>query len=182
MDPHEFYRLCVSDLEKAKMMHSRDEVDIHAGNDCALRWSCENGHLEVAQWLHSQGADIRVWNDCAFRWSCVKGHLEVAQWLHSQGANIHAQNDHAFRRSCLNGHLKVAQWLHLRGADIHAKNDCAFERSCENGRLEVAQWLCEIEPRYHITRASEPISYHIMSQEEWDAETLPLTKRAIAVE
>jgi len=102
--------------------------------------------------------------------------------LHSQGADIHAQGDYAFRYSCANGHLEIARWLHSHGANIHAEDDHAFERSCENGHLEVAQWLCEIEPRYHITRISKPISYHIMSQEEWDAETIPLTKRAIAVE
>jgi len=182
MDPREFYQLCVSDLEKAKIMHSQGEVDIHADNDFALRWSCENGHLEVAQWLHLQGANIHTWDDLAFRWSCENGHLEVAQWLHSQGANIHAVNDYAFRRSCENSHLEVVQWLHSQGANIHAADDYAFRWSCKNGHLEVAQWLCEVEPRYHITRASKPISYHIISQEEWDAETLPLTKRAIAVE
>jgi len=182
MDPDEFYQLCVSDLEKAKIMHSQGEIDIHAQDDRAFRWSCVSGQLEVAQWLHSRGANIHAKDNFAFRWSCEHGQLGVARWLHLQGANIHAEDDYAFRWSCLNGHLGVARWLHLWGADIHAEDNFAFKWSCENGHLEVAQWLCEIEPRYHITRTSRPIGYYIMSQEEWDAETLPLTKRANVVE
>jgi len=182
MNPHEFYQLCVSDLEKAKMMHSQGKVDIHAQDDFVFRWSCVNGRLEVAQWLHSQGANIHAWDDYAFRWSCKNGHLEVAQWLHSQGANIRTNDDYAFIWSCMNDHLEVAQWLHSRGANIHAQDDHTFIWCCKNGHPEVAQWLCEIEPRYSITSSPGKISYHIMSQEEWNVETLPLTKRAIAIE
>jgi ankyrin repeat protein len=37
-------------------------ANIHAHNDYALRWSAQNGHLEVVHYLIDQGADINVLN------------------------------------------------------------------------------------------------------------------------
>ena len=42
---------------------------------------------------------------------CECGNLEVAQWLHSQGANISAQNDRAIINSCYKGHINIVEWL-----------------------------------------------------------------------
>ena len=40
-------------------------------------------------------------NDYAFRYSCINGHIEIAKWLYSLGGvDIHANNDDAFRYSC----------------------------------------------------------------------------------
>src|SRR3989344_2772907 len=75
-------------------------------------------HLPVVQYLLDQGADIHAENDCALRWSAYNGHLPVVQYLLEHGADIHAKNDLALRWSAENGHLPVVQYLLIHGAKI----------------------------------------------------------------
>jgi ankyrin repeat protein len=65
----------------------------------------------VVRYLVSQGAAIHANDDEALRWSANNGHLEIVCYLVEQGANIHAQNDYALRWSAINGHLEVVQQL-----------------------------------------------------------------------
>ena len=87
------------------------QIDIHANDEYAFRWSCMNGHLIVAKWLYSlkqHSINIHINEECAFRWSCIKGHLDVAQWLYSIGhVNIHARNRSVFKCA----HKDILIWL-----------------------------------------------------------------------
>ena len=49
-----------------------------------FRNACENGHLNVAQWLYQIKPYINIsdWNEEIFRRTCKKDHLIVAQWLY----------------------------------------------------------------------------------------------------
>jgi ankyrin repeat protein len=56
-------------------------VDIHSGNEYALRWGSHNGHLSVVKYLVEQGANIHVKNDSALNWARNNSHIEVANYL-----------------------------------------------------------------------------------------------------
>ena len=47
-------------------------IDISADNEYAFRWACENGHLELAQWLYliKPTIDISANNEHTFHWAC----------------------------------------------------------------------------------------------------------------
>jgi hypothetical protein len=119
----------------------------------ALRSSCANGHLAVAQWLTSTfnltADDARADDNKTLRFSCWNGHLAVVQWLVST-FNLTAEDardcdNSAFRWSCKNGHLALAQWLAstfgLTAADARSRDNEALGNSCKNGHLAVAKWL-----------------------------------------
>lgn len=148
--------------DSQKIYEMRPDVNISADDECAFRWACLKGHLEVAQWLISVKPDIVIsshissHDERVFRMSCHNGHLELAQWLLSvkPDINISANNEYAFCRACYNGHLKVAQWLLSVKPDIDlsADNEYAFRWACIWGYLELAQWLQSLQPnRYHLT-------------------------------
>ena len=76
--------------------------------------------------------NINAIDELAFKWSCINGHIEIARWLihlgesdgYNNKINIHAGVDYAFRRSCENGHIEIALWLiHLGESDGYGKID-----------------------------------------------------------
>jgi len=120
-----FIKACLYGNFLCKNITENNKINIRAEDDFAFRWSCQNGHLEVAKWLiklsQSEGfnlIDIHVGSEYAFQWSCQNGHLEVAKWLielsQSEGfslIDIHAKSEYAFQLSCFKGHIEVAKWL-----------------------------------------------------------------------
>ena len=62
-------------------------ADVHANNDCALRWASENGHLDVVKVLLKNGADVHIKDDCALRWASRYGYLDVVKVLQDHMKN-----------------------------------------------------------------------------------------------
>ena len=81
--------------------------------------ACAYGQLEVAKWLHAQGAavDAKTNNgEQPMHWACVKGHLEVAKWLRAEGCPW----DHATVRGCANvQRFDVFRWVAANGGHIY---------------------------------------------------------------
>jgi hypothetical protein len=116
---------------------------------------CEQGHLEIAQWLYSleSKTHFRKQRTQAFILAIKKGHYEVAKWLVSLGeVDIHITCDAAFRFVCDAGHLEMAQWLYSLGqVDIHVCDEEAFRWACQNGHLAIVQWLYSLDGTINIS-------------------------------
>ena len=122
-------------LTACQFLYRTTNIDIHANNDEAFQWSCDNGHLAMAQWFYqvsintNKKINIHDRNELTFRWSCHNGHLVVVQWLYQLSTqinspiDIHAMNEGAFQWSCDNGHSAVAQWLYQLSIDISSPID-----------------------------------------------------------
>lgn len=142
-----FFQALKHNLEDAMRIYSRSEIDIHAENELAFRYACNNGHLDIIKWIYSLSEiDIHADNDHAFECACGNGYLGIAQWLYSLGnVDIHTHDEVSFKRACMDGHLDVAQWLYsLDHVDISAGGECAFRYACINGHLSTAQWIYSV--------------------------------------
>lgn len=83
-----FNRSCgMGFLEYSKYLVENNDIDIHNNRDCAFGWSCENGHLEMAQWLihlsRNGHGQINVYynNNYPMKYSRENGHVEITLWL-----------------------------------------------------------------------------------------------------
>ena len=97
------------------LLKIKPDIEISMDNEYIFRYTCDNGHLEVAKWLLSVKPDIDISarDEYAFKGACENGHLNLAKWLLSvkPDIDISARDEYAFRYACENGHLKIAQWL-----------------------------------------------------------------------
>ena len=74
-----------------------------------LKWSAENGYLEVLQWLHSniKNPDVDNYN-VAFHCAAANGHLHVVKWIHLHVKDIKCSS--AMSHAAYKGHLNVVKW------------------------------------------------------------------------
>ena len=86
-------------------------VDVHAGDNYAIRLAACNGHTEVVKLLLNAGADVHADSDYAIRWAAERGHVEVVKLLLNAGADVHARNDFALRLAAKYGHTEVVRLL-----------------------------------------------------------------------
>lgn len=116
-------------------------ADIHEGDNVALRYASNEGHIEVVKLLVKHGADIHARDNSSLRYAARYGHLEVVKHLIENGADIHAGEDYALRWAADSGYFEVVKYLVENGADIHAREDSAYSWSLSNGHTEVAEYL-----------------------------------------
>lgn len=165
--PQDFVKACCAgQLETAQRIFQNNPThEFYYKFQLGFDKSCENGHLNVAQWLltlENNMIDISIDQNYNFKWACGKGHLDVAQWLYeriSQTLIDTEKNElceEAFTYSCGNGHLDVAKWLfNMFNSPIHwIENDNYHDMllfNCKHNNVEVAEWLCSLLPfKYSI--------------------------------
>ena len=111
-------------------------------NQQGFIWACENGHMEVAQWVMS----FIVANDInAFIDLCRHGELELAKEFYSINPeiDISVDNERIFKIVCENGYLEMAKWLLSVEPDINISIDDnhALKYARKNGHMKIALWL-----------------------------------------
>jgi hypothetical protein len=119
----------------------KNHADIHANNECALRWACTNGYLKIVECLIKYGADIHAKDDLAICVASENGHLNIVKCLISHGANINTCNDYSFRYASGCGHLDIVECLISHGIDINARDGHAISYASEYGYLDVVELL-----------------------------------------
>ena len=104
--------------------------------------ACENGHLEVTQWLLGAGAagDVRKADEddnTAMLMACHFGHLEVAEWLILNGAANNTSTGHvdesiirtSFASVILQKTMKELLAVHINFTVLLLPAVCDFPRS-----------------------------------------------------
>jgi ankyrin repeat protein len=106
----------------------------------ALRFSSENGHLDMVKYLVEHGADIHAKEDYALRWASLTGRLKVVIYLVEHGADIQAKDDEALRTASYRGRLEVVKFLVEHGVN-HANGVEALHTASANGHEEIVAFL-----------------------------------------
>ena len=140
----DFMILCSKgNLQKAmKMYNLNKNIDISYENNYAFRWSCRNGHLNVANWLSKMVILTQYQIDMSFAWSCEMGEYDIMLWLYeTYSVNINGLDNYGFSWSCINGHLNVVKWLITKHKFIVDDFTMKFTLMLDND--EMKSWIRE---------------------------------------
>jgi len=118
-------------------------ADVTIGDNYAIRYSAQKGHLEIVKYLIKHGADVTAFNNYAICCAAPNGHLEIVKYLIEHGADVAARHNHAIRGASENGYLELVKYLFEHGADITAMDNYAICLAARNGHLEVVKYLIE---------------------------------------
>ena len=110
------------------LLHGNPMTDINSGDRCqtsALHYAADNGHLDVVEFLISNGALVNVtnmWEKTPLHAAANSGHLEIVKLLVENGARIEAQSS-TKRFTPLHlasqfDHLEIVEYLIANGADV----------------------------------------------------------------
>jgi hypothetical protein len=101
-------------------------INVSLENEYPFRISCENGHLQMAQWLLNikPTIQISIFGEYAFTYACQHGHIDIAQWLLEVKPDIEVDylNYSIFINTCKKGQLQVAQWLYSLHPEVNIEN------------------------------------------------------------
>jgi len=122
-------------------------IDIHAGDEMALRSASKNGYLLVVEYLFLDGANIHADYDEALRSAIIHNHLPVVRYLVEKGADIHACNNQPIKLA--NGNLQMVKYLAENGANSHTCDEWSLKHASESGNLPVVQYLVENGANIH---------------------------------
>ena len=104
------------------------------GHNQALIKACQNGFLELVEYLVSAGADVQAQYNYALITACEYGHLEVAKFLVSVGADVKVGDDYALHFAIKIRHIEMIGYLVSMGAQISNED---VQRVDEIGDLEL---------------------------------------------
>lgn len=124
--------------------------NIHIDNDTPFIRSCENGHLELAKWIHSKGVNIsRKKQEQIFYDVCINGHsIELAKWIYTLfELEIREYPDPIsfIGTICSYGHTEIVKWIYELDRDLIIYHITGyrgyFYTACFNGHYDLAKWL-----------------------------------------
>ena len=166
-----FTDLCVSgNVECVKWLYSINER-LYEKSLPTFKKVCENGHLEMAEWLNFPPGTLDGRPNKSFlpfdhntlKYTfvnvCKKGDFKMAQWMNREfktaklDENKEGEGEliaNTFTSICKNGHLEMAKWFQESFGPYEPPGKDTFEVTCKNGQLEMAKWLRE---QYRLTKS-----------------------------
>ena len=116
-------------------------VDIHAGNDLALRFAAEHGRTELAAVLLERGADVHAGDDHALRLAASSNHVDMLRLLIEHGADATAKNSRAIVRAASRGGVEALSILLDNGASLKACATDAIRACVKGGHVPAMRFL-----------------------------------------
>jgi len=111
--------------------------------------SC-GGHLELVQWLCSQGCSLQqrtIDGDTALLLACYCGHAHLVEWIIANGGTLSQRNNSGLTpliSAANGGHPAVVDILLQHGANIDETDNDGYSAvllSARRGYLPTVQWL-----------------------------------------
>jgi ankyrin repeat protein len=114
-----------------------DPEDLHAKENYAVRMACENGHIDVVEYLWKLGwlnADyLRAKENYAVRLACENGHLDIVKFLFNDYITV------------VNGEKRrKLDHRKLDAKDLCSRNNSAVIMACENGHQGIVEYLWQL--------------------------------------
>ncbi len=140
-------------------VEGEEEVDVHAGDECAFRVACSHGHIALLRELLALTGERRVdvlaghGSDlgCGFEFACCHGQLGIVRELLAQESDRRPSQSvvqAGFYAACAFDQLAIArELLALEGGqavNVGADNNKCFKRACLDGHLSVVRLLLDL--------------------------------------
>lgn len=106
-------------------------ADISVCDNLVLKWSAQNGYLELIECLVKKGANLRIFSDLLLFLAAERGHLKMVEYLLGKGLDIHAQNDCALRWAVKKGNSELVKFLIAKGANVRACDENILKQILE---------------------------------------------------
>jgi hypothetical protein len=145
-DSHTFHNVCVNGhVRVAKWLRSISWADekFMQYSPTMFTKTCENGNLQLAQYLASTFTVTSSDATDAFQGACSRDHIEVAVWLLNTYEIDTLCAHTAFQKACSNGYVNMAKWLYNYfnlpieyGTTIHA-----YTEACSSHNIGLVLWL-----------------------------------------
>ncbi len=132
------------------------DVNTRGGfDDTVLMFACEQGHLDLAEFLLERGADIHQVNTRVFRGKTAlmgaarAGHVEVMKLLLAHKADVNAAGaleETALFKAAHQGHVDAVSILLENGADLHARDsqgNTPLLHAAARGHTQVLELLLD---------------------------------------
>ena len=117
-------------------------IDIHSGNDFALRLAAENEQIETIRFLINKGANVCALDDTLLRLASSKGKIETVQKVLSQGNCSQDAKLYSMYNAILHGHVDIIKLL-LENGVSPTDNDGAVLRVVKMCRYDNVITLFE---------------------------------------
>lgn len=118
-----------------------NNADIHICNDNAILTATRNGHLKIVKYLIRSGMNLQSLNDVLLEACVDNNHFEILKYLICQGVDLHFSDDKIIYSIACQGNLEMFKYVERLGLNIHTFDDASIVNACISGNFELIQYL-----------------------------------------